>query len=259
MRDAIPVEERMIATLRFLATGRSLEDRFNMRLFLLSLFIAFVAAEERRAVVYLSDPQGKNPGNVGNVTFVQTDSGAVTVTGAILGLNTGKHGFHIHEKGDITGGCMSAGGHFNPEKKNHGSPNDTERHVGDLGNIEAVSDVITNVQLTDSLISLTGPHSIVGRAVVVHSDEDDLGKGGFTDSLTTETRGQPSGVRRHRHPVIPSSLSDSTGGAPCHPLDDQRGVSRDRDMDHSFPVHRSSQPLLDHNLGRWGTPRSSSC
>nr|CAD7595734.1 unnamed protein product [Timema genevievae] len=49
-----------------------------------------------------------------------------------------------------------------------------------------------------------------------------------------------------------------TSKAPCHPLDDQRGVSRDRDMDHSFHVHRSSQPLLDHNLGQWGTPRSSS-
>uniref|UniRef100_A0A7R9JZJ0 Superoxide dismutase [Cu-Zn] n=1 Tax=Timema genevievae TaxID=629358 RepID=A0A7R9JZJ0_TIMGE len=167
------------------ARGKGSCRKFNMRLFLLSLFIAFVAAEERRAVVYLSDPQGKNPDVRGNVTFVQTDSGPVTVTGAILGLNTGKHGFHIHEKGDITGGCMAAGGHFNPEKKNHGSPNDTDRHVGDLGNIEVVSGVINNVQLTDSLISLTGPHSIVGRAVVVHSDEDDLGKGGFTDSLTT--------------------------------------------------------------------------
>lgn len=28
-------------------------------------------------------------------------------------------------------------------------------------------------------------HSIIGRACVVHADEDDLGKGGQSDSLTT--------------------------------------------------------------------------
>jgi len=31
--------------------------------------------------------------------------------------------------------------------------------------------------ITDCQIPLTGPNSIVGRAVVVHADPDDLGKG----------------------------------------------------------------------------------
>ena len=35
------------------------------------------------------------------------------------------------------------------------------------------------------LIQLSGPTSIIGRAVVVHADEDDLGKGGKDDSKTT--------------------------------------------------------------------------
>ena len=35
------------------------------------------------------------------------------------------------------------------------------------------------------LIQLSGATSIIGRAIVVHADEDDLGKGGKEDSKTT--------------------------------------------------------------------------
>jgi Cu-Zn family superoxide dismutase len=45
------------------------------------------------------------------------------------------------------------------------------------------------LQETDSIadkhISLFGPYSILGRSVVVHAGEDDLGKGGHPDSLKT--------------------------------------------------------------------------
>lgn len=44
---------------------------------------------------------------------------------------------------------------------------------------------IANIRMEDRLISLTGPHGILGRAVVVHAYEDDLGRGGYPDSLTT--------------------------------------------------------------------------
>ncbi|KAI8520433.1 PREDICTED: superoxide dismutase [Cu-Zn]-like [Branchiostoma belcheri] len=123
----------------------------------------------------------------GTVTFTQASSDSpVEVTGTISNLKPpGKHGFHIHEFGDTTNGCTSAGGHFNPAKKNHGGPQDEERHVGDLGNVEVGEDGEANIKITDSQLQLTGPNSIIGRAVVVHAGEDDLGKGGFDDSLTT--------------------------------------------------------------------------
>lgn len=120
----------------------------------------------------------------GCVIFTQ-EGDVVKVTGQVTGLTQGQHGFHVHQFGDYTGGCGTTGGHFNPSKKNHGAPVDADRHAGDLGNIEAGSDGVAKVDITDKVIQLTGPNSIIGRAIVVHADEDDLGKGGHDDSLTT--------------------------------------------------------------------------
>jgi len=56
----------------------------------------------------------------------------VTVTGEVCGLAKGLHGFHVHEFGDNTNGCMSSGPHFNPYGKEHGAPADENRHLGEL-------------------------------------------------------------------------------------------------------------------------------
>ncbi|PKI77367.1 hypothetical protein CRG98_002312 [Punica granatum] len=125
----------------------------------------------------------------GSLQFVQQPNGATQVKGKITGLSPGLHGFHIHALGDTTNGCNSTGPHFNPLKKDHGAPSDSERHAGDLGNIFAGHDGVAEVSITDLQIPLSGQHSILGRAVVVHADPDDLGRGGHELSKTTGNAG----------------------------------------------------------------------
>jgi len=126
----------------------------------------------------------------GTIRFSQTDSdGPLTVTGEITGLSPGLHGFHVHQFGDTTDGCTSAGPHFNPQGKTHGGPGDEERHAGDLGNVTADAEGKATVNIQDSQLSLSGPTSIIGRTMVVHADPDDLGKGGHELSKTTGNAG----------------------------------------------------------------------
>jgi len=133
---------------------------------------------------------GSSSAVTGTITFTQEKAGdSTTVSGQLKGLAPGKHGFHIHQFGDYTNGCMSAGGHFNPAGKNHGAPEDTERHAGDLGNIEAGEDGVATVEIKDSQVPLIGENSIIGRSVVVHEKEDDVGKGGNEESLKTGNAG----------------------------------------------------------------------
>ncbi|XP_029835596.3 LOW QUALITY PROTEIN: superoxide dismutase [Cu-Zn], chloroplastic [Ixodes scapularis] len=121
----------------------------------------------------------------GIVRFVQTSNWSVEVTVNVTGLPPGSHGFHIHQYGDISKGCASAGGHYNPLFMNHGGPNSSVRHVGDLGNIVANSDGIVVHCRKYHNFTLHGTHSILGRSIIIHADEDDYGIGNHNDSLTT--------------------------------------------------------------------------
>ncbi|XP_057449387.1 probable helicase CHR10 [Lotus japonicus] len=72
--------------------------------------------------------------------------------------------------------------------KTHGAPEDEIRHAGDLGNIVANADGVAEATIVDQ-IPLTCSSAVIGRTLVVHELEDDLGKGGHELSLSTGNAG----------------------------------------------------------------------
>lgn len=127
----------------------------------------------------------------GTIEFIQKEKEDVKIKVKISGLSPGKHGFHIHEAGDLTDSCTSACKHFNPNNKKHGGPNSKERHVGDLGNIYTNSRGVSIFEFKDTIISLkNNKRNIIGRSLIIHEDEDDCGKGGYSDSLKTGHAGK---------------------------------------------------------------------
>lgn len=94
------------------------------------------------------------------------------------------HAMHIHEFGNLTEGCHSTGGHYNPHGEKHGSRyiHGVKRHVGDLiNNIESDGHGKVKICFEDPLVKLSGKYSVIGRALVIHYSVDDLGVGGLDD------------------------------------------------------------------------------
>ena len=135
------------------------------------------------------------PNCKGNVIFRESLSdNSVIITINLKGAKKGNHGFHIHETGNLLDGCGSCKSHFNPTNKKHGGPDDTERHVGDLGNIYFDENKECKISFKDSKIKLRGnKFNIIGRSCVIHDGEDDLGRGGNAESLKTGNAGSRIG------------------------------------------------------------------
>ncbi|CUS47883.1 MAG: Cu-Zn family superoxide dismutase Sod1 [Idiomarinaceae bacterium HL-53] len=127
-----------------------------------------------KAIAYLHPTDG-NEGMQGYVVFQRADDG-MDIMAHIEGLPGGsEHGFHVHEYGDCSAADgTSAGGHFNPAQMPHGGPAYDERHVGDLGNVRADENGMAHHEAIDPHLTMSGENSILGRAVVVHAQQDDM-------------------------------------------------------------------------------------
>ena len=126
----------------------------------------------KRAIAVIIPTTGNSVHGV--VKFEEVNNG-VHVVADLTGLARGKHGFHIHEFGDINSvDGSSAGGHFNPMGMPHSMPMNDKRHAGDMGNIEANEQNAAHLDYIDPVMKLDGPYSIVGHSVIVHQKEDDF-------------------------------------------------------------------------------------
>jgi len=88
----------------------------------------------------------------GTVRLMQIGADTCRIEYEIHGLAPGKHAFRIHEK-------------------LHGL-HDEQRHVEDLGNIEADITGVATGFLNDHLLKLDGGNSVVGTSFMVHADPD---------------------------------------------------------------------------------------
>lgn len=111
----------------------------------------------------------------GTVNFTKEGNG-IKVVANVTGVAPGKHGFHIHEKGDCSAADAStAGGHFNPASAEHAGPKSAARHAGDFGNIDIKKDGtgVLKIAVKDPK-DFKAWADIAGKAVIIHEKADDL-------------------------------------------------------------------------------------
>ncbi len=115
---------------------------------------------------------------------IEMESGTLWVGGGVrIKLNAsqlpaGTHALHIHAVGKCDPpDFKTAGPHFNPAGKKHGTKNPEGAHAGDLPNFEVGKDGRAKVSLFASGVTLgAGPHSLFnpeGTALVIHEKPDD--------------------------------------------------------------------------------------
>ncbi len=101
----------------------------------------------------------------------------VTLSVALAGMPEGVHAMHLH----TTGSCVapdfkSAGGHLNPEGKQHGTMNPMGSHLGDMPNVTIAANGVGTATIT-----LKGTRTTLepilfdadGTAIVIHASPDD--------------------------------------------------------------------------------------
>jgi Cu-Zn family superoxide dismutase len=112
---------------------------------------------------------------VGTVTFTDSYTGVI-VSGNLTALGLGAHGIHIHAVGQCVAPFATAGGHFNPEQRQHGFLNPKGSHLGDMPNIDTPAAGNLRFEFLLPGVTLTGNNKLLdadGAAIVIHSSRDD--------------------------------------------------------------------------------------
>jgi Cu-Zn family superoxide dismutase len=124
-----------------------------------------------RAMAMLHDAAGRE---VGRATVTEV-GGGLRVTADLHGLPPGTHGIHVHAVGACDAPAFTtAGGHWNPTMRQHGSMNPNGQHGGDLPNLMVGSDGRGTVGAVIPAATLAGLMDADGAAIVVHAGPDDL-------------------------------------------------------------------------------------
>ena len=126
-----------------------------------------------RASVAMKASNGRDIGTLRITDAAQ----ALSISGTLRGLPPGTHGVHIHMVGRCDAPSFeTAGAHWNPTGRQHGSKNQQGPHLGDLTNITVGADSTANILGVTRGGSLRGMNMLMdmdGAAIVVHQSADD--------------------------------------------------------------------------------------
>ncbi len=149
------------------------------------------SAGATRAEAQMRDATGRD---LGTLSLMEASTG-IDITGTLRGVPPGLHGIHIHSVGQCTAPFTSAGPHWNPSDRQHGTQNPQGPHWGDMLNISSNGAGVAVIrvssqggtmsartttagprrigQRTVNQLSLPGLLDADGAAVVIHAEPDD--------------------------------------------------------------------------------------